>query len=149
MNSEFMAAGEGRGGGGGIYRCGPKAPVGAIDSPVHGTVLMPAQLAPGRATSGCLCRRGHLLPDRGTTLCLFFTIGTGSCHKPVPNILLGLGPGQMYQLLLQPVLMRVSTGYNSSWYLWPRPLAHFLVVVGIFGRHKRIRKHADTAVAFT
>ena len=30
------------------------------------------------------------------------------------------GPGQRYQLLLQPVLMpRISTGCKSSWYLWP------------------------------
>ena len=28
-------------------------------------------------------------------------------------------PGQRYQLLLQPVLMRISTGCKSSWYLWP------------------------------
>ena len=30
------------------------------------------------------------------------------------------GPGQRYQLLLQPVLMpHISTGCKSSWYLWP------------------------------
>ena len=36
-------------------------------------------------------------------------------------------PGQRYQLLLQPVCCN-STGCNSSWYLWPGPLARFPVV---------------------
>ena len=31
-----------------------------------------------------------------------------------------IGPGQRYQLLLQPVPMgTIGTGCNSSWYLWP------------------------------
>ena len=31
-----------------------------------------------------------------------------------------IGPGQGYQLLLQPVpMVTIGTGCNSSWYLWP------------------------------
>ena len=30
-----------------------------------------------------------------------------------------IGPGQRYQLLLQPVPLTIGTGCNSSWYLWP------------------------------
>jgi hypothetical protein len=60
---------------------------------------------------------------------LFASFGTGWCFNPVPKALPLSATGQRYQLLLQSVLMRsISTGCNSSWYLWPRPLAHFLVV---------------------
>ena len=69
---------------------------------------------------------------------LFASFGTGWCFNPVPKALPLSAAGQRYQLLLQSVLMpyqlqqniAVSTGCNSSWYLWPRPLARFLVVTG-------------------
>jgi hypothetical protein len=49
-----------------------------------------------------------------------------------------IATGQRYQLLLQPVLIRgISTGCNSSWYLWPGPLARFLVVILKLGKLTR------------
>ena len=85
--------------------------------------------APVGATNRCLFLLVLLVPVGGTTRCLFASFSTGWCLNPVPKPFPLSAAGQRYQLLLQPVLMRgISTGCNSSWYLWPGPLACFLVV---------------------
>ena len=128
----------GGGRGWGIYRHGPNAPVGAQQPVPNNRLRHRLKLPTGAFVVGTwrhrvMAKPGAIVRSLGTggatNRCLYWGFGTGWCFNPVPNPLPLIAAGQMYQLLLQPVLMpRISTGWKSSWYFWPGPLARFLLV---------------------
>ena len=86
MNSEFMAASRKRAVG--IYRWGPKAPVGAND-PVQNVAHRHRVIEPtGAFAVGT--RRHRVVAWPGANDC---KMGTGQCHKPVPLSPFPFGPG--------------------------------------------------------
>ena len=112
---------------------GPATPTGR-----HGSDSAGRRIAVGRRGSGGMVGRhivvgrrrgvealswqgrwhsGLIVASLGMFLFLFSFI---FIQKFISIFFQAAGPGQRYQLLLQPVLMpRISTGCKNSWYLWP------------------------------